>query len=56
MSKSPPKARVRFPDADGNGEWHEVEVRDTDAFIEAFIKAVWLNHQRKREERGDDDA
>ncbi len=54
MSKSPYKARVQFPDVDGNGEWHEVEVRDHDAFIESFIKATFLNHQRKREERGDD--
>ena len=37
MSKTPSKARVRFPDADGNGEWQEVEVRDFNAFVEAFI-------------------
>jgi hypothetical protein len=26
MDKAPLKARVRFPDADGKDEWHEVEV------------------------------
>ncbi len=54
MSGTPHKARVQFPDVDGNGEWLEVEVRDHDAFIESFIKASLLNHLRKREERGDD--
>ena len=52
--KEPSKARVRFPDADGNGEWQEVEVRDFNAFVEAFIKTAMLNHQRKCDDRGDD--
>ena len=48
MSGIPHKARVQFPDVDGNGEWLEVEVRDHDAFIESFIKASLLNHLRKK--------
>jgi len=41
------KARVMFPDASGEGEWLEVEIKDSDAFIDAFVKASFLNAHRK---------
>ena len=44
---TPTKANVRFPDADGKGEWLEVEVHDLETFTRTFIEATFLNAQRK---------